>query len=150
MQVRRIQYGSADYRAALELRNRLLRVPLGLDVYQEDLEAERGQWHYVLADGDELAGCVSVVPMDKEHAKIRQMAIDATRQRSGCGRKLLEQVELDLRAEGTRSVALAARREAVGFYERLGYRAVGEEFQEVGIPHVQMEKTIATGAATQP
>lgn len=140
MQVGIIEYGSPAYQQELALRNRLLRMPLGLDVYDEDLQLERGQWHYGLFDGDLLIGCVVVVPLDNHVAKIRQMAIDGNQQGAGHGRLLLEAVEGKLLDRGVRHLTLNARIEAVGFYAKLGYATVGDQFLEVGIPHQSMEK----------
>jgi predicted GNAT family N-acyltransferase len=142
MQVRTIEHASPEYLLELELRNRLLRVPLGLDVFAEDLEAERGQWHYGLFDDGEFIGCVVALPAGDQTARIRQMAIDTSRQRSGLGRVLMEAVERDLAQRGIRRVILHARIEAVGFYGNLGYKPVGEDFVEVGIPHRGMEKVL--------
>ena len=44
---------------------------------------------------------------------------------------------------GVREIALHAQLTAKAFYARLGYREEGEEFEEAGIPHVSMRKTIA-------
>lgn len=141
MKVRPIDYDSPEYREELALRNRMLRIPLGLDVFDEDLEVERGQWHFGLFDGGVLVGCAVAVPRDEHHSvQIRQMAINSESQRAGRGRKLLESVEQMLIDRGVRHVVLHARVEAVGFYQKLGYTAVGERFVEVGIPHQQMEK----------
>jgi predicted GNAT family N-acyltransferase len=35
-----------------------------------------------------------------------------------------------------------ARKTAVGFYEKLGYKRIGNEFLEVTIPHYAMEKAL--------
>jgi predicted GNAT family N-acyltransferase len=35
-----------------------------------------------------------------------------------------------------------ARKNAVGFYEKMGYRVKGPEFLEVSIPHYEMEKEL--------
>jgi predicted GNAT family N-acyltransferase len=35
-----------------------------------------------------------------------------------------------------------ARKTALGFYEKLGYKAQGEEFEEVTIAHYVMEKAL--------
>jgi predicted GNAT family N-acyltransferase len=35
-----------------------------------------------------------------------------------------------------------ARKHAVGFYEKMGYKARGNEFIEVTIPHFAMEKQL--------
>jgi predicted GNAT family N-acyltransferase len=43
---------------------------------------------------------------------------------------------------GLTQVYLHAQATAVGFYERLGFRAEGPEFDEVGIPHRRMRRGI--------
>jgi predicted GNAT family N-acyltransferase len=35
-----------------------------------------------------------------------------------------------------------ARQSAVGFYQKLGYQIRGEEFEEVTIPHYEMQKQL--------
>jgi predicted GNAT family N-acyltransferase len=35
-----------------------------------------------------------------------------------------------------------ARKTAMGFYEKLGYEKIGDEFTEVTIPHYKMEKRL--------
>jgi predicted GNAT family N-acyltransferase len=35
-----------------------------------------------------------------------------------------------------------ARKNAIGFYEKMGYQVTSEEFLEVTIPHVVMEKKL--------
>jgi len=37
-------------------------------------------------------------------------------------------------------MVLNARKTAVGFYEKLGYEKIGEEFPEINIPHYKMRK----------
>jgi predicted GNAT family N-acyltransferase len=39
-------------------------------------------------------------------------------------------------------VVLSAQTYAVAFYERLGYTAYGEEFDDAGIPHRWMRKKL--------
>jgi predicted GNAT family N-acyltransferase len=142
MQVRSIQYDSPEYQHELQLRNRLLRIPLGLDVFDEDLAAERGQWHFGLFRNGHLLGCVVAAPLDDGAVRIRQMAVESEQQRTGCGRMLLDAVERELANRGMQRVTLHARIEAVGFYAKLGYTPMGEEFVEVGIPHRAMEKSL--------
>jgi predicted GNAT family N-acyltransferase len=33
-----------------------------------------------------------------------------------------------------------ARKNASGFYEKMGYKRLGDEFEEITIPHIVMEK----------
>ncbi|RPJ34343.1 MAG: GNAT family N-acetyltransferase [Verrucomicrobiaceae bacterium] len=46
----------------------------------------------------------------------------------------MEEMERHLQARGFREFELHARRSAEGFYQRLGYTTVGDEFLEVTIP----------------
>ena len=58
----------------------------------------------------------------------------------GCARGALTAVEAHCKARGVRRVELDAKFEVRGFYEKCGYAAVSEPFEEAGIPHVKMRK----------
>jgi len=49
---------------------------------------------------------------------------------------------------GCNEVYLGAQKHAVGFYEKLGFVAYGEDFMDAGIPHIHMKMSIGaeTGA----
>ena len=97
MQIREFTHGSDDYRAACALRQAVLRAPLGLDLFTEDLAAERDQWHFGLFDdAGTLVACAIALPLSSTRAKIRQMAVQPAHQRKGCGRQLLTAVQATL------------------------------------------------------
>jgi hypothetical protein len=48
-----------------------------------------------------------------------------------------------VRQRGLFAVHLHARANVVGFYERLGYETYGEPFEEVGLPHRHMRRTLS-------
>lgn len=136
-----IEHGSVEYHAACELRNQVLRIPLGMSLYSEDLCKEKNQQHFGLFDADrELLACVIVVAISPTEAKIRQMAVRDDRQGQGLGRSIISHVETYMRDKGFAHSSMHARCSAIGFYEKLGYNMVGGEFTEVGLPHVCMEK----------
>ncbi|VGO15542.1 Acetyltransferase [Pontiella desulfatans] len=143
MEFREISFGSDEYLLELALREGVLRKPLGLSLSNEDRGNERGQLHFGLfAPNGDLLACVVAVPCCSDGAKIRQMAVSTSHQRSGLGRKLMAGLEENLRGRGFRRLVLNARASAVGFYEKLGYAGMGETFLEVGLPHLKMGKTI--------
>ena len=133
---------SAAYRLECELRNEVLRRPLGLDLRDEDLTAEADQSHYGLFEGEKLLACVIVMPLTGTEVRLRQMAVSPAAQGQGLGRRLLERLHLELVRQGREKVVLHARLTAVGFYSKLGYHGEGEEFTEVGIPHRKMWKRL--------
>jgi predicted GNAT family N-acyltransferase len=137
-----LEYGGTGYHRALELRHAVLRKPLGLDLFKEPISGEAENRHFGIERDGELLACLMCVPIGTGSIQIRQMAVREDRQGSGLGRRLMEAVEVRLRAEGTRLLVLNARVPAVGFYEKLGYQPIGERFIEVGIPHQRMEKPL--------
>jgi predicted GNAT family N-acyltransferase len=146
--LREIRFGSAEFQQECVLRQETLRKPLGLDLYAEDLAKEGDQWHFGLFDADgTLIGCVVVRPLSVRDAKIRQMAVAPHCQGQGHGRRMLEELEKRLAARGFSRLVLHARSPMRGFYEKLGYAVVGDEFLEVSIPHVRMEKVVGYASA---
>lgn len=56
----------------------------------------------------------------------------------GVGSELLEVMLDQARAAGFETVRLNAQTHVVAFYRRFGFRAIGAEFMDAGIPHVTM------------
>ena len=140
---REIEFDSADFKKECELRNEVLRLPLGLNLYDEDLAQEKDQLHFGLFDQDHhLIACVIAVCYSPTEAKIRQMAVKAEHAGQGNGQRILQSLEEYLADRGITRVFMHARMSAVGFYEKLGYARINHEFAEVGIPHIRMEKQI--------
>jgi len=142
MLFREISFGSDQYQRACALRNEVLRAPLGLPLSEDDLQGEADQLHFGLFDDGVLAACVTAIALTEDHAKIRQTAVAAVYQRQGLGRRIMTQLEAALAARGSAALSLHARSTAVGFYQKLGYETVGDEFIEVSIPHRKMAKRL--------
>ena len=62
---------------------------------------------------------------------------------------MVQALEQAAQARGDQRVVLSAQRSAEGFYQRLGYTPYGEPFDEVGIPHLHMQRRLAA-APTEP
>jgi predicted GNAT family N-acyltransferase len=60
----------------------------------------------------------------------------------GVGGLLLEALIAKARERGDRKVFLSAQVHATGFYARHGFSAVGEIYEEAGIPHRAMERAL--------
>ena len=138
-----IEFGSDEYRTECKLRNEVLRLPIGLNLFDEDLSLESQQQHFGLFDeSGNLVACAIAVVFSANEAKIRQMAVATEHQGKGCGNSIIHSIEAKLVQQGITYLHLHARLTAVRFYEKLGYVRVGQEFVEVGIPHVKMEKSL--------
>ena len=142
MRFQQIDYGSPEYGLECDLRDRILRSPLGLTLSAQDLAHEDQALHFGLFTEAGLIACVVAVAISPTTVKLRQMAVEPAYQGQGWGKVLLEQVEAVLRQRAVTRVVLHARRTAVGFYQRLGYQIEGPEFLEVTLPHRCMSKNL--------
>lgn len=142
IEFRVVQYGSEEYRRTVELRNEVLREPLGLVFSPEEMQLEAKDYHLALYKGGTLAACLVLVPLENGRIKMRQVAVSPRMQRQGLGRILVEHSEVFARRQGFGLMTLHARETAVPFYDALGYQRVGERFVEITLPHWEMVKEL--------
>ncbi|GAA6038603.1 hypothetical protein JCM8097_009442 [Rhodosporidiobolus ruineniae] len=124
---------------------------VGKVVDPKDAESDNFLLVHTATDGSAIdAGTV------RWHAplsKLGRCAVLPPFRSKGCGRLLCEAVEAHLRhrrgksaetwkGAGEAQLVATAQLPAVGFYERMGWTAVGEEFMEVGSLHRKVVKTI--------
>ncbi len=75
-------------------------------------------------------------------ARLGRMAVHARLRCAGQGRRMLHGLVSAARERGDRAVALHAQASAVDFYRREGFTADGAPFEEAGIEHQAMIKTL--------
>ena len=103
------------------------------------------------------AGCIHAVAVNRfgvplatgrllEHvpgvAKIGRMAVTQTMRGSRVGRSVLDALMKAARARGDHEVVLHAQVSAAPFYARAGFSQRGSVFEEAGIPHVEMVRSL--------
>lgn len=142
MALKIIDHGSREYQQMVQLRNEILRRPLGLMFTPEELEREKEEILIGAFEEEKMLGCCMLVQEEGNSVRLRQMAVLNNLQGKGIGRALMIFAENIARDRGFKKITMHARKTATGFYEKLGYRAVGEQFEEVTIPHYIMEKML--------
>lgn len=73
---------------------------------------------------------------------IGRMAVLPQARGSGFGSALLQALMEAARARGDREVALSAQAHAIPFYERFGFVAEGDEYDDAGIAHRMMRRAL--------
>lgn len=142
MALKIIDHGTKEYEQMLMLRNNILRKPLGLAFSQDELETEKHHMHMAAFEDDQILGCCMLVEEDPETVRLRQMAVVNDVQGKGIGRALMQFAENLARDRGYHRITMHARKAAIGFYEKMGYKKIGDEFLEITIPHYVMEKEL--------
>lgn len=71
--------------------------------------------------------------------KLRQMCVSNEFQGKLIGKKLIEEAINIVKKKSINLIHCNARKTAVSFYTKLGFKVIGKEFEEVGIPHFFMQ-----------
>ncbi|PZR26308.1 MAG: GNAT family N-acetyltransferase [Citrobacter freundii] len=142
MALKIIDHGSAEYMQMVKLRDDILRKPLGLSFTQEELESEKDNMLIAAFEEDRILGCCMLIEEGPGIIRLRQMAVLNDLQGKGVGRALMNFAENLARDRGFRAIRMHARLNAIGFYEKVGYKVKGDQFVEVTIPHFVMEKAL--------
>lgn len=142
IEIRQITTQDPAYKELIQLRNRILREPLGLSLMNEDLTRDADDKILTAYHDDKMVGCVMLKPLNEKEIKLRAMAVDTDFQLKGIGKMLVENAEDVARKNGYETIVLHARVVAKEFYAQQGYDAVSDEFIEVTVPHIAMQKHI--------
>lgn len=140
MGLKQIEHGSAEYQQMVQLRMEILRKPLGLSFTEEELAMEKNDILVGAFDEDVLIGCCLLTLQEPGCLKLRQMAVQKKSQGKGIGDSILRYAENIAKDKGFKKITMHARDTAIGFYEKFGYQVIGDEFEEVKVPHHVMEK----------
>lgn len=142
MALKILDHGSHEYRQMVKLRDDVLRKPLGLGFTPQELEEEKDNMLIAAFEEEDILGCCMLVEENPQTVRLRQMAVLNDLQGKGIGRALMNFAENIARDQGYKILAMHARKNAIGFYEKMGYKVAGDEFLEVTIPHYLMEKQL--------
>lgn len=145
MMICQIEFATPEYDEAVALRYEVLRRPLGLSYTPEQLAGEWNNLHIAAFENSgKMVGYLNLTPVDADEVKMRQVAVDPDKQGRGIGAAMVAFSEELAKNLNFKEITLHARKSAVPFYLRLGYEMLGDEFEEVSIPHFKMKK--ATGS----
>lgn len=142
MQILVLPYQSPLQIASISLRRNVLRIPLGLDFTQQELDEELHHIHVAYVSDHQVLGILLLKPINANIIKMRQVAVEPNQQGQGIGKIMVAFSEQWAKENGFKTIELNARKTAVPFYLNLAYQIEGSEFEEVGIPHARMIKEL--------
>lgn len=139
-----VEFATPQFDIALRLRDLVLRQPIGMVFYPEDIAQEYDSLHLACySDDNMMIGILVLKPMSKSILKMRQVAVHPDHQGKGVGDFLVKAAEVLAVREGYSQFVLHARDTAVPFYLKMNYTKQGDKFEEVGIPHYKMTKKLS-------
>ena len=114
-------------------------VPAKLELDEFDSSAA----HVLAYQDTHCIGTARLVNLSAKQAQIGRMAVLAKFRGKGVGKQILRKL-VDLAAsQGIREIILHSQVSAIPFYEKLGFQAHGDVYDEAGIAHRNMMLTLA-------
>lgn len=111
----------------------------GVSPTEEEDGCDAQAMHLALYLNGELAATARLFP---QTWLVGRVAVAKGERGTGLGRKLMEEVFRYALVHGAACMHVHAQRQAVPFYEALGFVSEGEPFSEAGIKHLPMRKDL--------
>ena len=93
--------------------------------------------------GDRIIGCLRIYGKEAGVVQIGRVAVIESLRGTGVGRMMMRQAISHVTENLTdEKIYLEAQTYAIGFYEKLGFKIISDEFLDEGIPHKGMELLI--------
>jgi len=130
---------ASDERSLRDIRQRVFMVEQGVSADLEWDGIDQDCRHALAQDGERRPiGCARLLP----DGHIGRVAVLAEWRGRGVGDALLERMIALARELGHVRVLLNAQTHALAFYARHGFVAFGPEYDDAGIPHRAMERSL--------
>ncbi|MGY2064075.1 GNAT family N-acetyltransferase [Blastococcus sp. SYSU DS0619] len=138
---------AADWSEVAALRTRVFVDEQGVPPEIERDAADATAVHVLSRDDAGRVVATGRLLVDGGTARIGRMAAAAEVRGRGHGAAVLDELHREAARRGATAVELHAQLPARRFYERAGYAAVGEVYEEAGIAHVTMRRQLGRGPA---
>jgi len=132
----------ADWPELVALRTRVFVEEQGVPSEIEQDAADATAVHVLSRDGAGAVVATGRLLVRGATATVGRMAADPSVRGRGYGAAVLAELQRQAVQRGVSEIELHAQVTARGFYERAGYTAVGEEYEEAGIAHVTMRRSL--------
>ena len=107
-----------------------------------ELDGRDGEMkHFCLYDGEKLVAYLRA-ECKGEILHIGRVAVSTELRKMGYGRQLLDYLCDYAKTQEYKGVELGAVHTAQGFYEKMGFVAEGDYYEETGVPHIYMKKVL--------
>jgi predicted GNAT family N-acyltransferase len=110
--------------------------------YPDDYGGSEADDEDAASDDAEPVGAARLRERDDTTAKVERVAVRADARGEGWGRRLMDALEATAAGRGVETLVLHSQTHVEGFYLQLGYETTSDVFEEAGIPHVEMEKSL--------
>jgi len=111
------------------------------NINRQDMdEIDKEALHCFIKENDEVIACIRAHYVDKARKEVKISRVLTLVHGGGVGRRLMEEALIAIKQKMPHNrLFVYAQKQAVGYYKKMGFCAVSEEFTDAGIPHIEME-----------
>ncbi|KEO54150.1 GNAT family N-acetyltransferase [Thioclava pacifica] len=131
----------ADYTPCHALRREVFIEEQGIPEPEEWDDLDDEAIHLLAREGERLLGTARLIRRE-ETGKIGRICVVKSARGTGLGAALVREACDRFEAMGCTRAYLSAQVYAIPFYEKLGFVAYGDDYDDAGIPHRDMEKSL--------
>ena len=141
-------FGSADERLDESMNVRFdvfvdeQHVPPEIEVDEHDGPSDLRTVHALVRESGAPVAAGRFYERDATTAQIGRMAVVRAARGRGVGRLMLDALLAEARRRGYTRARLSAQTHATAFYERAGFTAFGDVYDDANIPHQDMEREL--------
>ena len=101
---------------------------------------DRDSLHCFLKDGDKVVACIRASYTDENKTEVKIGRVVTLTHGGGIGRLLMAETLKAIHEKMPyRRLFVHSQKQAEGYYAKMGFVTVSEEFEEAGVPHIEME-----------
>ena len=141
VEFRIISYSTKEWKEAVKLREAILRKPIGSKFTGKELEEEENMVQVVGFQKRKIVASAVLVPLHP-YLKIQRVVVQGNLRNANIGSRMMAFCELYAGKEGFQGIFCHARQSAIRFYIKNGYSEEGDHFEEDGVPHMKMVKSL--------
>ncbi|MBD3802123.1 MAG: GNAT family N-acetyltransferase [Thioclava sp.] len=131
----------ADYTQCHALRREVFIEEQGIPEPEEWDDLDDEAIHLLAREGETPLGTARLIRKG-ETGKIGRICVVKSARGTGLGAALVNDACARFKESGCTRAYLSAQVYAIPFYEKLGFAAYGEAYDDAGIPHRDMEKAL--------
>ncbi len=105
-------------------------------------ETDGNAKHILIYHDGKAVGVARFFSEDGKEYHIGRVAVLKPYRKYGYGKEIIFAIENELKKIDSERISLSAQKRVSGFYEKCGYKKVGEEYYDEFCPHIKMIKDL--------
>lgn len=124
--------------SVINIRKQVFMLEQNVSVFEELDDLDYTAQHFLVEDNNKYVGCARIY-FDDDVAIIGRVAVLKEYRNKGYATFLMKELINLIKYSDSKSIRLGAQKQALAFYEKLGFKVCGKLYFDANIEHYPME-----------